>query len=240
MHNDLIKLVKIQQLDSEISATSLRMEKLPVEVNLWRERFNNDYRDNENNKENLKKLRLSLKTTENDLVVIEDKLEQLNDRIYRVKTQKELESVDHEIKFSKNKKGELEETIIMLMEEIDALDKRIKETDKRIADERVKLEREENIISGKIKGEEKILNEKKSVRESLLSSLRVDLQTQYMRLLDTRDGRAIAPIMGDNCGGCQQILPLEISIKAKSGNSIVHCNHCARILYSEDEFQKTT
>ena len=158
MHNDLIKLVKIQQLDSEISATSLRMEKLPVEVNLWRERFNNDYRDNENNKENLKKLRLSLKTTENDLVVIEDKLEQLNDRIYRVKTQKELESVDHEIKFSKNKKGELEETIILLMEEIDALDKRIKETDKSIADERMKLEREENIISAKIRGEEKILN----------------------------------------------------------------------------------
>jgi hypothetical protein len=56
----------------------------------------------------------------------------------------------------------------------------------------------------------------------------------YVRLMKTKDGRAVVPMRDGKCEGCHMKLIASTVMKAQSGREIAQCEDCGRILYVED------
>ena len=59
------------------------------------------------------------------------------------------------------------------------------------------------------------------------------LRQAYENILKKRQGRALSPLVGENCGVCQMLTRPQIQNEVKSGDRIVTCESCSRILYIE-------
>ncbi|KPK70515.1 hypothetical protein AMJ71_02940 [candidate division TA06 bacterium SM1_40] len=57
-----------------------------------------------------------------------------------------------------------------------------------------------------------------------------DLLQEYRRL-ETRYGRAVAPVVGGVCYGCFMRLPTDISVSKQRNEELFRCINCGRYLY---------
>ena len=53
----------------------------------------------------------------------------------------------------------------------------------------------------------------------------------YERLLRSKFGVALAPVVDDKCGGCHMKLIASSVVKAQAGQELTQCENCGRILY---------
>jgi predicted nucleic acid-binding Zn-ribbon protein len=71
-------------------------------------------------------------------------------------------------------------------------------------------------------------------RERLATNVPESIMPLYLRLMKTKDGRAVAPMRDGKCEGCHMKLIASTVVKAQSGREIAQCEDCGRILYVEE------
>ena len=77
-------------------------------------------------------------------------------------------------------------------------------------------------------------DEVRAEREPLAAATESTLLAYYDRLMKTKDGLAVAPMLeGGRCGGCQMKLIASTAVKVQAGSERAQCENCGRILYSE-------
>ena len=59
----------------------------------------------------------------------------------------------------------------------------------------------------------------------------------YERLLSTRGGIAIAPIVAENCGACHIKVTAQKINEIKMYKDLVFCENCVRILYIKEDLE---
>ena len=57
------------------------------------------------------------------------------------------------------------------------------------------------------------------------------LLSQYERILKSREGLALVPVMNNACGGCHMGLPPQVVNETQQHEKWIVCESCARILY---------
>ena len=72
----------------------------------------------------------------------------------------------------------------------------------------------------------------RQARESMLPELPPSALTLYETIRAARHGQAVAKVERGMCQGCRITLPETERRQARSGQSIVQCNSCQRILYA--------
>lgn len=60
----------------------------------------------------------------------------------------------------------------------------------------------------------------------------------YIRIRDAK-GKAVAPIRRESCSGCYNIIPPQLILEIKKNDRLFTCEHCGRILVSEEIAQET-
>lgn len=90
------------------------------------------------------------------------------------------------------------------------------------------LTKEEAEVAGKLEG---LLAERK---RRMGSGVPPDVLVQYEKLLDARDGVALALLDGRTCQGCFIAVPTNIYVRLSRGREVVACPNCQRILYLPD------
>ncbi len=71
----------------------------------------------------------------------------------------------------------------------------------------------------------------RQARESMLPELPSSALALYETIRAARHGQAVAKVERGMCQGCRIVLPEAERRQARSGQSIVQCNSCQRILY---------
>ena len=71
-------------------------------------------------------------------------------------------------------------------------------------------------------------------REKLAANVPESIMPLYVRLMKTKDGRAVVPMRDGKCEGCHMKLIASTVMKAQSGREIAQCEDCGRILYVEE------
>lgn len=71
-------------------------------------------------------------------------------------------------------------------------------------------------------------------KKRLSGSVAPDIRIQYEKLLDIREGRALAQLEGRICQGCNVSVPNNVYVRLARATELVVCPSCGRILYLPD------
>ncbi len=170
---------------------------------------------------------------ESDLQGFEAQLNKKQGQLHDVKTNKEYQTSLHEIAVMKEKISETEERILVAMD-------KVAEQDKRLAEMKKALDREEalhnerlSFLAGRLASAQAELAEIDPRIAALEREGPGEILSAFHRLRKAR-GRAVVPVEEKTCGGCHATLTMNKIELVKYGQQIEYCDTCQRILYWPD------
>jgi len=99
----------------------------------------------------------------------------------------------------------------------------------RITERREALEADRGQLKEEIEADEADLV--KAREERMGSSIPPDVRDTYEKLLEAREGMALAALDDQTCEGCYIQVPTNIKVKLMRGKDLVQCPNCQRILF---------
>lgn len=227
-------LVELQGLDTEILRMERELAYIPERLKEMDEEFKSKTTTLKGLEDKVKALQLKRKEREGDLEAKEGAVKKFQSQQYQVKTNKEYSALEQEIARAKADNSLVEEDIIRILDEIDA-------ENKNISVEKESLKAKESALNA----EKKKLTEEGEQVKARLATLKVQrgelaakvdkpILQKYNRLLDNRDGLALARISDDSCQGCFRVMPPQVINEVRMKHHLVLCENCSRILYIEE------
>ncbi len=230
----IVGLVSLQELDSEIYALNNEKEAKPLEIKAMEVSF-------EAKKQNLaalEKKSLDLlkqrKDKELELASKEEATKKLQSQLYSLKTNKEYQTMLQQIQDAKVDGGLVEEKILMLFEECDKVKKEIEQENIKIKEEeKVFIEQKKNVES-RIKEIDDRLQVLQAQRKQVTPGIDPKVFSLYERILNSRDGLGIVSVKDNSCSGCNMNVPPQVINLIKMYDTIITCDVCNRILYIKE------
>lgn len=168
---------------------------------------------------------------EMDLQDLETKLRRYNEQLMQVKTNDEYRAMQHEIGGVKAKIGAAEERILLLMEEADAADGRVREEDILLAERRKDAEARKAVLEQERRRlEEEAAGLSRSLEEAK-AHLGDDVLGLFERIARSRNGVALARAREERCQECNVRLRPQVFQEIKKNDRLIQCETCKRILY---------
>lgn len=170
---------------------------------------------------------------EGEIQMLDDKIGHEQSRLYggEITSPKELSNIQAELDALRRRKAHVEDQLLDVMEKRESLEagvgglrQRVDELDARIADATSRRDAASIEI-------EKELGELEAQRASLAPALPPEVLELYEELREKKQGVGAAALEGGVCRGCNVSLsPLAMDAIKRSGNPIVRCENCRRIL----------
>lgn len=178
-----------------------------------------------------KALQVKHKSLELDLGTKEEKVKKLQSQLFSLKSNKEYQAMEFEIKAAKADNSLLEEEILKSYDLIEAAKAKVaKEKDLLAAEEKIFKAAVDEIKKASAELEKALAAEEEK-RKVFLPNIDPKILTQYERLLKSSAGLAIVPVWNNACGGCHVGLPPQLINEVRMGEKLLTCESCARILY---------
>jgi predicted nucleic acid-binding Zn-ribbon protein len=170
---------------------------------------------------------------EREAEVFNDKLKGLDAKLYggTVTNPRELEALEKEKAFTK---GQQKENDNQLLEAMVALEEGQADKEKLTGDlVRLQAERAASMVELKaeeegLAGELAELGQERTAKSADIPP--VDM-ARYESLRKSRGGQAIAKVVGGVCQGCRVALPSGELQRVKSGQGVIQCSSCRRLLF---------
>lgn len=234
MKEEILKLISLQSIDSEIAGFDSSIAKYQSAIT-GRE--------------------TSIAEKQNSIAVYRNKIELLNqkqretkvehddagirvkdrqNKMMQVQTSREHQALLKEIEEGKKVLKETEERILQFLEQIEQLDKDVNELENQCAGEQQLLQEALEAVEKEIK---RIEGSKKQVvaqRDKEAAMLQPPFLKRYSMLLDKRDGLAVVAITDNVCQGCYMTLPPQQVIEVRKADKLNLCPTCQRILYFKE------
>jgi len=184
-------------------------------------------------KQQLEDAKKKQKSAEWELEDLQEKIKQINSRLYGGKTKdpKELVNLDKEVKGLKSQTTTKEDTLLGLMSLVEEMEARAKTTAVELDSLKKVWEQRQETLGPRKSEIEVELAELQGERERLAKQIDSEAFSIYERVRLTR-GQAVVKVERGRCLGCHITVPTSQWQKAKAG-ALIQCNNCSRILYLE-------
>jgi len=174
------------------------------------------------------------KSREQDLAVQEQAISKLEDRAVKgeIKTNKEFQAHRFEIELAKKKKGEIEDQLLLLMEQVDTKKKELARVEEAVKTSEQRFNAEKTTLEGSVGALEAELAEVTRKRKEMAAGVEPSLLRTYEKLRVTRKGQALAGVTKEgNCRACRLQIEPQVVSDVKRANTVLTCSYCHRILY---------
>ena len=228
---DLERLVELQRLDSEIAEVEAAAAAIPgvirrIQEELMKAKAALDAVTAETDR--MTKLR---RQQERELEEVTDQLKKRQSRLFEVKTNQEYSAVLKEIEGLKHKVSVLEEAILVLLDQIEVELKARAEEEQRVRSSEAEALRDTQRKEAELRQLRGRLSELQGAREGRSKNVESSLLQQYLRLIKSRAGLAVAPARDGSCEGCHVALTPQLYNEVRRNEEILTCERCSRILY---------
>jgi predicted nucleic acid-binding Zn-ribbon protein len=228
---DLERLVELQRLDSEIAEVEAAAAAIPgvirrIEEQLMKAKAALDAVTAETDR--MTKLR---RQQERELEEVTDQLKKRQSRLFEIKTNQEYSAVLKEIEGLTHKVSVLEEAILVLLDQIEVELKARAEEEQRVRSSEAEALRDTQRKEAELRQLLGRLSELQGARKGRSKDVESSLLQQYLRLLKSRAGRAVAPVRDGSCEGCHVALTPQLYNEVRRNEEILTCERCGRILY---------
>ena len=234
LKSQIISLVKLQELDTEIYSLRNEKESKPKQVN----ELENAFEEKKKNLAEIEKRSLDLqkqrKERELDLAVKEENAKKLQTQLYALKTNKEYQAMLQQINEAKADASVIEDKILEVLEQADKIKIEIEEEKQKLKEEERRFLDEKKKIEERIKIIDERLSQLEAQRKQAIPEISPKILAQYERILNSRDALAIVKVEDDSCQGCNMFVPPQVINLIKMYERIITCEICNRILYIEE------
>ncbi|MFH1848433.1 MAG: C4-type zinc ribbon domain-containing protein [Candidatus Omnitrophota bacterium] len=232
--DNIKSLIELQKLDSEIFKLQGELDSHPVLIRGLEDTFRQKESDYKQKEEETKSFLVKRKEKENELAAKEGEIQKLQSQLFQLKTNKEYQAMEKEISSKKADVSVIEEEIIKILDQIDEANKKLIEYKAVLSEHKAKFDSEKSRVDQRSKEIERQLAALKSDRGAKAQGVDKVFLAKYERILNSKDGLALVPVLIDACGGCNMNLPPQVINEIKLKERLISCESCARLLYIDE------
>jgi uncharacterized protein len=228
-------LVKLQELELAIKQFEAAVAAKPRELDPLQRALDDARASATTHRRDLETLDKQRRQLEAAVTEEQYNLQKAQRKLIEVKTNKEYSAMVAEIETFKQKITEHEDAVLHNMElielrrqELQELDRRVKEAEQDLTEGRRRNELELAVLQETLAG-------RRQTREAVVQQLERPTVDLYMRLLSSRKGLAVVSIKNAACQGCFLALPPQLIQEVRRNDRVLTCSHCQRILYWSGE-----
>ncbi len=231
MNSELQKLIALQELDIKIKEIKEEIDNIPKQKAAIETEFNTFAADYLDKKSRLDTAKREHRQLELDLQAAESALEKYKQDLMQVRNEREYSTVLREIDATKKKISSLETEVLQKLDLIEHLEKEINVLTPEIETKRQEFDVRIDACSAKLETLNAELERLTREREDLANTIPADLLSIYNRLVQLRDGMALAEVRDGSCTACFMTVRPQVYADVRKGEQILTCDNCSRILY---------
>jgi predicted nucleic acid-binding Zn-ribbon protein len=226
------RLYKLQQLDLELQKKQQELSEVENQLGDNKALVSAELRL-ASQKEQLEDARKEQKSSEWELEDLQEKIRQIDSKLYSGKTKdpKELVNLEREVKGLKSQTTIKEDTLLGLMSLTEETEARVKTTAGELEKLKKEWEQRQETLRPRKSEIEIALAELQEERERSVEQIDSEAFGIYERIRITT-GQGVVKVERGRCLGCHITVPTSQWQKAKAGD-LIQCNNCSRILYLE-------
>lgn len=165
----------------------------------------------------------------------ERKIKERRMRLNRIRNDKELVVAQREIELTKEANSRLEEEILTLLEQSEAVDGGLREAENELRELEERVAKHEAHATSRIEQLRGEIESDRGERDALASKLNISVRKRYEQVFARRGGVAVVEVRRGICLGCNMHVPPQLYIEIQKGREVIVCPSCQRILYSRGE-----
>jgi len=227
-------LVELQALDSRIYRLEDEIEAIPEGIKKAEDIFNGKSAELKRLEEELKALQLKRKEKEGELESKEGTIKKYQTQMYQVKTNKEYTALQEEIGRVRADNSLIEEDIINILDKAEEENKKIQKEKDFLKTEEARLGEEKKVLTAEADKIKLELEGLKQQRSELVQKVDKHILPRYDRIIKSKAGLAVVPVINDACQGCHRVLPPQVVNEVRMKTNLIFCDNCARIIYIEE------
>lgn len=167
---------------------------------------------------------------EGDLEAAETKIERQKKRVMTVSSAHEISALERDIEGLSRMRGELDETILVAMDEGEALATKVAKEEKQVAAARAQAEQIEAASKAQTELLDKRIANKRGERAPVIAKLSAQDKERYSEGYKRHGGVAVAHVEGGSCSACgAEILPF--TLREAKTEEFPTCEGCGRLIW---------
>ncbi len=235
MNIQLFPLIELQKLDLRIAEAKEQRRRIPERLDAAEAPLREAKRILSESSLAVEGFTKERRGHEKDLDAHEDRSGKMKDRAAQLKTNQEYQAHLFEVDLATKKKGEIEEKILLAMEQIDQLQRVVKEAQAKVGEIEQLFGREKKGLDEYDKRLAADLIALEGQQKELVGQVDKSLLDRYARLKATRKDQPLAAVKDGICRGCRLQLPPQLVAQVKRMEDLHTCPYCHRMLYWEGE-----
>jgi uncharacterized protein len=229
-------LIQMQQFDDKITERNILMKDLPKELNGLRTALEETQIKSDEAAQELENNKKDQKLKELEISSNNEKAAKYKHQLLTIETNKEYKALNSEITHLEDKNSKIDDELIEMMEIEVQMKTTAEEAVKKHNKAQEELAANEKRLEDKIEAVKKETDEIRAERNTLATAnLSTSLIKRYGSLIKTKNRKAIVFNSGNSCSGCGFHLRPQLVIEINTGEKIVNCESCGRMLVKHTE-----
>ncbi|MEO0080529.1 MAG: hypothetical protein ABIK44_07645 [candidate division WOR-3 bacterium] len=235
MKEELQRLWALQQIDNELKTLTTRANDIPARIQDVKNTAAKLQAGLEATKQAIIEHKKQYKLAEVELKAAEDKIATYSVQLYSAKTNEQYKAFLKEIETEKRRKAEIEDRMIQLMEELEQLERNVRQDEKRAAEVTAETAQMVKTLEAEACELATAIAERQRQRAAIAAELPPELLKRYERIRQSKGGVAVACTKDERCNGCLSPIPPQRLLEVARQDRLYLCEACGRILIPEQE-----
>lgn len=224
-------LHQLQQIELTILSLHQQRQTIPLKIAKLEEELKAYGGALDAKKEELAEAERELRSKNAEFTDQQEQRQKYETQLREVKTNKEYQALDNEIRFLQEKESEIEDAILGTMLDIDRYQEELQQEQASFDAEKKKVGSQKTTYEHEGRDLEVAVAEQQEERKRFSPDIDKDLMTSY-QVWGRRNKSAFVSIVKNNaCGGCRIAIPPQTLKEARKFEKVVQCSSCKRILY---------
>lgn len=228
---DFEKLIRLQELDKDLTEISFFLDKFPSLIENIDKKIEDSFKIVSEAKEKLSQNQKERRDFEAAAQDLKSKITKYKQQLNDVKTNIEYSSLLKEIDETQKRIDGLEEEIISKMLVADDIEEEIKEANQKAQKNKENFSKEKETLLEKKKNQEEKGKQFKAEKDESTSEILPDQHSLYLKIYSKKNGIVLSPVKDDFCSMCHMRIRPQMLNELKAENEIIICENCGRILY---------
>jgi predicted nucleic acid-binding Zn-ribbon protein len=248
IYQDLIeKLKNLQDVLSQKFAVEAEIRDIPKSLATKTELVNRLKKSYIEKNEQYEEVREQIKGLKEKMQEAERSREKLEGQMDAIKTQREYEALDKEIRDASEKEMQFRKDLQKEEKVLEEMSLTLEKEESLIKEEEEDLEQEQAKIKGETDRKQKQLTQLEKDEAKISSGLDPEILFKFERIIRNKAGSGIVSLRRGVCSGCHMILPNQFvndvrilgdpgkQDKQLEGGDLKYCPYCSRVLFFQED-----
>jgi len=228
---DIQHLIRLQQLDSEIESARRRITEIPAVQEALVTRLERAAAAVDAVKQRLATSQHERKKIEADVAAIQTRLSKYKGQLTELKTNKEYQTMLHEIATAEQAIRSHEDVVLERMEEAETLAGQLKAAEAELKTQQAAVAAERKTLDAEASALQRAADDKTTARAEAARELSPQALALFEHVSKQRKGLAVAEARDGGCTVCHVRMRPQMFNEVRRGEHLIQCESCLRILY---------